>query len=121
MGSSVVPTADIELAGPGAHFESGVQVEVFDFIRVLLDEGVGVLGESAGRGEEQTLVRRALCQEALHQLQAEGHGGFHQFGIVVRGESRSSSGQGVSDHVHGHFLDRATCSQAANEESCGQG
>jgi len=55
----------------------------FDFIGILLDEGVAVLGEAAGGGEEQSPVLGAFGEEGFHQFQAEGTADLMSFRIVV--------------------------------------
>ncbi len=74
-------------------------------IRLLLDEGVAVLGEAAGGGIEQALVPGRLGEEALDGLKAKGDGLADELGIVIRRIGRSPGGEGVTEGVHSQLAD----------------
>ena len=74
----------------------------------MLDEGVGILGEAAGRRFEHPAVTWTHGEQGFHQLQGERSGGLDQVRVVVGGEAVAALGQRVADLVRGQLLHRAT-------------
>ncbi|MFM1942405.1 MAG: hypothetical protein RI897_1387 [Verrucomicrobiota bacterium] len=99
---AVVEGTEVEAAGAVAEGFGGGEIGIFEFIGLELDEGVGVLGEAAGGGEEEFFVFRAFGEEAFHEFEAEGDGGFDEFGVVIGGEGGTAGGEGITDHIDGH-------------------
>ena len=89
-------------------------------VGVLLDEGVAVLRESAGRREQQPFMTRRRLEQALHQLATEGHRGGDQFGIVIEGEGGAGASQCVAELVDGELVDRARRAEQGERQGDGQ-
>jgi hypothetical protein len=111
-------SADIEPARAVAQGIGAFQALGAGFVDARIHESVGVFGEALGRGEQQAGVLGRFREEALVGLEPEGDGGFHQFGVVVAGESAASRGQRIPEFVDGHTLDRAARRQEQRAAYC---
>jgi len=67
----VVTRSQVKLAGTVAQGRCRRQVLCFQFVGILLDEGIRVLREAAGSRQQQAAMLRRFLQQALNQLEAE--------------------------------------------------
>ena len=91
----ILSRAQVEMPGTHAQVVVLCQILTFDFLGRLLNIDKRVLGEAAGRCQQESAVLRSFCQKAFHQFETERQSLSHQVRVVVGGKRGSPTGQGV--------------------------
>ena len=97
----VVSAPEVEPVRPGAQHPGAGEVVLIEAIRLILDQ-VGVGGEAAGGGQQESPVLWRDIQKCLLGLEAKGDGLTDQVRILVGDVDTAAPGQGISKDVHGN-------------------